>query len=328
MRNLFKILFLFGLIILTTFSCEEEKDEKPIGGVGYSIIPDSPYDEPAWHPSGNIIGFNHRPIKEINYTDGYDRPRQASYIYEEDSAGYWLINADGTNQRRVLPYFLQTPAWSPDGEWIAFVQGAQIFKMPFDGETFDTASIVQLTFEGRNYFPSWSPDGEWIAYDSNVNHEDGGYHIWKMRNISLDKTLISNGRRSDWKNQNEIIYIGLGYEMYNISLLDSNVTKLTEDGNRKWELEYSKTSEKIAYISQSYTIGEVGLCMIDAQNNTNEKLLVYDALCFSWAPDGKNIVYLNYNNYRIDETKGALWIINTENSNKKQLTYNSFNLIQ
>ena len=62
--------------------------------------------------------------------------------------------------------------------------------------------------------------------------------------------------------------------------------------------------------------------------NAKEQLLVSEAGNFSWSPDGKYMVYLyRTNNYRIDEEKGALWIIDVETKEKRQLTYNQFNLL-
>lgn len=115
----------FILLILISMQCDH--DPNNLRCPGFDIEPESPYDDPIWHPSGSLIGFNHMPIKEIKYTYGYECPRQASYIYNYDSAGFYLINGNGLNKRMVLPYKLLTPAWSSDGQWIAFANGGQIF---------------------------------------------------------------------------------------------------------------------------------------------------------------------------------------------------------
>lgn len=201
MRNPNKIIFLFIITILSIFGCNEKDNEELITNncPEWSASPSSPYFDPIWHPSGDIIGFNHMPLKEIDYTYGYDCPWQADYKHDIDSMGFWLINADGTNQRRVLPYYLQTPAWSPDGNWIAFVQGAQIFKMPFDGEKFDTANIVQLTFEGRNFHPSWSPNNAEIVYSESICNEELKCGVWTYSLITREYEFLNKyGSDPDW----------------------------------------------------------------------------------------------------------------------------------
>ena len=136
------------------------------------IAAPSPYGEPVWHPSGGFIGFNYMPLIRITYP--YGEHCQGEYEWKWDSSGYWLIKPDGTNMRRVFPYGLEMVSWSPDGEWIAFGAGAQIYKMRFTGTTFDTTTLTQLTFEGRNFLPAWSPNPgggaseQWIAYDNTI----------------------------------------------------------------------------------------------------------------------------------------------------------------
>ncbi|HKJ40649.1 MAG TPA: hypothetical protein VKA27_01100, partial [Sunxiuqinia sp.] len=56
-------IFLF-VVILSCKNDEPDTEGCPI----FDIVPESPYNDPIWHPSGEIIGFNHRPIKEIHYT--------------------------------------------------------------------------------------------------------------------------------------------------------------------------------------------------------------------------------------------------------------------
>lgn len=176
-------------------------------GPSTDFVPSSPYDDPIWHPSGKIIGFNHTPIKEIHYNNGYDHPGMATYIYEEDSSGFWLINADGTNQRRVLPYKLFTPVWSPDGNWIAFPKRGQTFKMPFDGNQFDTTRIVQLTFEVGNYLSAWSPDDRQIAYALCDDTKPCGLWIKNLES-GTDELVDPYGTYPSWHPYNDsLIYI-------------------------------------------------------------------------------------------------------------------------
>ena len=80
---------------------------------------------------------------------------------------YQLIvaDADGENQRMILEsrYPLMSPAWSPDGQWLAYVSF----------ETRHSAVYVQLVRSGErrqvsaragvNGAPAWSPDGHRLA---------------------------------------------------------------------------------------------------------------------------------------------------------------------
>ena len=325
--KLLKVVFVLITMMLLIEGCEKKANQTK-GCPMFSIVPQQPYDDPVWHPSGKIIGFNHTPIKEIDYSYGYQCPMQASYFYEEESAGFYLINADGTNQRRILPYYLLNPAWSHDGKWIAFSKGGQIYKMPFDGENFDTAAMEQLTFTGSNFFPDWSPDDEWIAYDSDVGSKNGAYYTWKMRNNSTSKTRIASGRMPGWENQDTIIYIGLEYQVYSIALTDSVVTQITDMNSVKMYPKYSPNNTLIAYYSFGNDPEENGIWLTGGIEGDTEQMLISEATSFSWSPDGKNIVYLHRaNNYRIDEETGVLWIINVETKEKRQLTYNHYNLL-
>jgi TolB protein len=316
------------MILITFLSCNDGNDNNCSP---FESGLESPYNNPVWHPSGKIIGFNHKPIKEIHYYEGYDCPFQADYIYDIDSNGFWLVNIDGTKQRRVLPFILVCPAWSPDGKWIAFSNKAQICIMPFDGEHFDTTAIVFLTNMGRNFYPSWSPDGEWITFDSDMDSPTGLKFIWKMRNDgSLKKRIvytpnIGEVRMPYWGDNLTILhrrYTNEGSpEIFKMDSSGNNIVQLTNNEDFEKFPACSNNCNLIGYISQSKQDGDIELWRINSDGTLPVQLTFNGCRSYSWS-SGEEIVYLNFNGNRIDETNGTLWIMNYNGDKKRQLTYN------
>lgn len=322
----------FAVLFLSFVSCDVNNG----GGGGdlppcppYLTVPIPPYDSPAWHPSGEFIGFNHTPLLKINYP--YGEHCQGVYEWDSQQSGFWLINTDGTNMHRILPYKLLNPVWSPDGEWIAFVvpigDERHIFKMKFNGETFDTTTILQLTIEGRNFLPSWSPDGQWIAYDSNVDSPNGMQFIWKMRSDGTQKTRIANDptkgeiRMPSWsRDGNKIAHTRystefVSTEVFTMDINGGNIKRLT---NNTLDDRYPQivNEKKITYWSSGY------LWVMDSSGTNPKQLSNYQIdYLYSISPDLNEVVYMVYNNLWTYEN-GTLWIIDLITGVKKQLTYN------
>jgi TolB protein len=293
----------------------------------------SPYAEPAWHPSGECIGFNYTPLERIEYP--YGDHCQGEYFWKDDSAGFWLINVDGTNMRRILPFKLYSPAWSPDGQWIAFFYDYQIFKMVFSLNTFtfDTASIVQLTTEGRNFFPTWSPDGQWIAFDSNNDSPNGMNFIWKMRSDGSTKIrlaytpTIGEVRQPSWsKVSDRILHTrhtgNIVEDIFAMNSLGGELVRLTNNTNPKRTPKYSIDETKIAF--SSWGTSELSNIWWMDNNGSNIKQLTTEGTAdFDWSPDGQKIVYLDFRVNDWSYKNGTLWLLNVYSGEKKQLTFNS-----
>lgn len=323
------------IIIIAISSCTDKNNpvnnNPPCGGIVPLIVPEPPYYGPIWHPSGKFIGFNHTPLKRIDYpNECYGVQR-----FNRDSTGFWLINHDGTNMRRIFPYTLLAPSWSPDGQWIAFVVNAQIYKMRFTGTTFDTTTLVQLTTVGRNFLPSWSPDGQWIAYDNTdcgnaiEPPPPNSCGILMMKNDGTSKRFVARGRMPDWTtNGNFLIYVGLRSELYRVDLSDtSRVVRLTSFNqidpyarNNRYP-EYSPDGAKIAFWSSG------NIWMMDSTGGNLRQLSTQGVdvdfgLPFSWSLDGSSIVYTDYRSNDWTYNNGILWILKPIMGEKKQLTFN------
>ncbi len=142
-----------------TFLCDVDKEfgvtnlRKLVPGASVNVG-----EEPCWSPDGRRL--------------------LATTVTEQ----LVTIDADGKNRVAVLQssgVYLHQPAWSQDGEWIAFASdrtdnNVEIYKVRKDGSDL-TRITKDAALDSR---PRWSPDGQWLLFTSN---RTGNLDLFVMR---------------------------------------------------------------------------------------------------------------------------------------------------
>ena len=154
-------------------------------GSGVTRLADDDYDEidPAWSPDGLWIAFSGEFGGQVIKSDGSDRDSVSS-AYREHSLAWWpvgsyssnrvafntdsskgnrdiyvasVFNASGTRQLTDNMAHDASPAWSPDGQHIAFETNRdgnmEIYVMNADG-----SGVKRITDNSyADVLPSWQP---------------------------------------------------------------------------------------------------------------------------------------------------------------------------
>ena len=110
------------------------------------------------------------------------------------STEIWTADLDGANPKQLTNYggpVTGSPAWSPDGQRIAFdsrVEGRpHIYVIPAAGGKAERITDALA----ENYLPSWSRDGRWIYFSSN---RSGQVEVWRQPSAGGAAVQITRGR--------------------------------------------------------------------------------------------------------------------------------------
>ncbi|MEL6867596.1 MAG: S9 family peptidase [Bacteroidota bacterium] len=273
---------------------------------------------------------------------------------DKSQARLWLINVDGSQHQKLTSEDRNegNPAWSPDGQRIAFSasteQGTELFVYWL--QTGKVARISQL--EASPSGLRWSPNGEWLAFSMFVKGEElslvqapnkpegaewaaaprittrfkheadgSGYiqpgysHLFVIPTDGGSPRQVTTGDFQHksapvWSKDGQTLYFSANRnenweydfrnsEIYRLSLVDGQISQLTNRQGHDQEIALSPDGQQLAYTGfddkmQAYQNRNLYVMNADGSN----KRVVSNTLDRSysnpiWAPDGKGI-YFHY----------------------------------
>lgn len=192
----------------------------------------------------------------------------------------FVVNADGSHLRQLTEQAPGTvcgvggtcnesPAWSPDGRYIAFARGrgpivddyiesAGIYVMRADGSHVRQITQKVLPTLGEDFSPQWSPDGHKLVFQRNNKpgaDPPDGIALWTVnlvtgRERSITPYPIEAGDTPDWSpDGRRILFHSNNSQNSNVS---ANLYTVRPDGTGLRQLTF-ETGGTVNYLGSSYS---------------------------------------------------------------------------
>ncbi len=174
-----------------------------------------------------------------------------------------VADSDGHDPQQILQTTnlpVLSPAWSPNGEWLAYVSfsnatsGANIWLQ--DINSGNRRTIAQV--EGAASAPAWSPDGKWLALTISVK---GNTDIYVLQVASGEIRQLTRhpaiDTEPDWSPDGRHLVFTSDRsgrpQIYRISRSGRDIERLTREGKENARASYHPSGKRLVMVTNRGT---------------------------------------------------------------------------
>lgn len=209
-----------------------------------------------------------------------------------------VADSDGYNPRTILKSNepILSPAWSPDGEKLAYVSFEERRSMVYVQRLKDASRERVAAYQGVNGAPAWSPDGRTLAFTSS---KDGNPELYLLDIGSGSVTRLTRHHGIDteaaWSPDGRHLVFTSDRsgrpQIYRIRRDGTGLERLTFEGRYNARASYDPNGERLTLVTNQGDGFRIGVFYLESQGLqvlTDDTRLDESP---TFAPNGAMILY-------------------------------------